>query len=53
MQAALTAKLSTVSGVSMDTEMSHMIELQNAYGANARVIAGVQAMWAQLLSTVS
>jgi flagellar hook-associated protein 1 len=52
-QSALTAKFSSVSGVSMDTEMSHMIELQNAYGANARVIASVQAMWTQLLNAVS
>ena len=29
-----------------------MIELQNAYGANAKVIAAVQAMWTQLLNTV-
>jgi flagellar hook-associated protein FlgK len=36
----------------MDTEMSTMIQLQNAYGANAKVIAAIQAMWAQLLSTV-
>ena len=45
-------KLSAQSGVNMDTEMSLMIQLQNAYGANAKVIAAVQAMWTQLLSTV-
>jgi flagellar hook-associated protein 1 FlgK len=36
----------------MDTEMSNMIQLQNSYGANARVIAAVQSMWTQLLSSV-
>ena len=51
-QTTLTTKLSTQSGVNMDTEMSTMIQLQNAYGANAKVIAAVQAMWAQLLATV-
>jgi flagellar hook-associated protein 1 FlgK len=51
-QTTLTTKLSAQSGVNMDTEMSTMIQLQNAYGANAKVIAAVQAMWAQLLSTV-
>jgi flagellar hook-associated protein 1 FlgK len=51
-QTTLTTKLSAQSGVKMDTEMSTMIQLQNAYGANAKVIAAVQAMWAQLLSTV-
>jgi flagellar hook-associated protein 1 FlgK len=51
-QTTLSTKLSAQSGVDMDTEMSTMIQLQNAYGANAKVIAAVQAMWAQLLSTV-
>ena len=44
-QTTLASKLSAQSGVNMDTEMSNMIQLQNAYGANARVIATVQAMW--------
>jgi flagellar hook-associated protein 1 FlgK len=51
-QTTLATRLSAQSGVNMDTEMSTMIQLQNAYGANAKVIATVQAMWAQLLSTV-
>ena len=52
MQTTLASKLSAQSGVNMDTEMSHMIQLQNAYGANARVIAAVQSMWDQLLQSV-
>jgi flagellar hook-associated protein 1 FlgK len=51
-QTTLGSKLSSQSGVSMDTEMSNMIQLQNAYGANAKVIAAVQAMWTQLLNSV-
>jgi flagellar hook-associated protein 1 len=51
-QTTLSGKLSSQSGVHMDTEMSNMIALQNAYGANAKVIAAVQAMWTQLLNTV-
>jgi flagellar hook-associated protein 1 FlgK len=51
-QTALASKLSAQSGVNMDTEMSHMIQLQNAYAANARVISTVQAMWTQLLQAV-
>jgi flagellar hook-associated protein 1 FlgK len=39
--------------VNIDTEMSNMIQLQNAYGANAKVISTVQAMWTQLLQAVS
>lgn len=51
-QTTLVSKLSSQSGVSMDTEMSNMIQLQNAYGANAKVIAAVQSMWTQLLNSV-
>jgi flagellar hook-associated protein 1 len=51
-QTTLSNKLSTESGVNMDTEMSEMIQLQNAYGANARVLTAVQAMFTQLLQAV-
>ena len=51
-QTTLANKLSTQSGVNMDTEMSHMIQLQNAYGANARIISTVQTMFNQLLQAV-
>jgi flagellar hook-associated protein 1 FlgK len=37
----------------MDTEMSVMIQLQNAYGANAKVISAVQSMFTQLLNAVN
>ena len=52
LQTSLNAKVSAVSGVNMDTEVSQMLSLQNAYGANARVIAGVQAMFTQLLQII-
>jgi flagellar hook-associated protein 1 FlgK len=52
LQATLNANVTAVSGVNMDTEMSTMIELENAYGANARVISTVQAMFAQLLQVI-
>jgi flagellar hook-associated protein 1 len=52
LQSSLTTKLSAETGVSMDTEMSNMIQLQNAYGANAKVITAAQAMWTQLLQTL-
>jgi flagellar hook-associated protein 1 FlgK len=51
-QSTLASKLSSQSGVNMDAEMSHMIQLQNAYAANARIIAAVQSMWTQLLQAV-
>lgn len=52
-QTTLASSLSAQSGVDIDTEMSNMIQLQNAYGANAKVIAAVQSMWTQLLNSVS
>ena len=52
-QTALQARAASVSAVSIDQEMSSMVQLQNAYGANARVISAVQAMWTQLLQMVA
>jgi flagellar hook-associated protein 1 FlgK len=52
-QSALTARVTSTSGVSTDSELSKMVGLQNAYGANARVIAASQAMWTQLLAAVT
>ena len=52
LQTTLNANAATVSGVNMDTEMATMIQLENAYGANARVISTVQAMFAQLLQVI-
>jgi flagellar hook-associated protein 1 FlgK len=51
-QTTLTSNLTAASGVNMDTEMTRMIQLQNAYGANARIITTVQSMFTQLLATV-
>ena len=42
----------TTSGVSIDTELSNLITLQNAYGANARVMSTIQQMMATLLQMV-
>jgi flagellar hook-associated protein 1 FlgK len=52
LQTTLNANVSAVSAVNMDTEMSYMIELENAYGANARIIATVQAMFNQLQQVI-
>ena len=52
LQATLNTNMTAVSGVNMDTQMSFMLELQNAYGANARIISTVQAMFTQLLQMV-
>lgn len=51
-QSMLQSNLSASTAVSIDAEMSRMIVLQNAYGANARVLSAVQSMWAQLLQVL-
>lgn len=51
-QLNLTGRITAKSGVSTDQELSKMVGLQNAYGANARIIAACQAMWTQLLNAV-
>lgn len=52
-QTALQSKLAAQSGVNIDSEMASMVALQNAYGANAKIVASVQTMWNQLLGMVS
>jgi len=46
---ALQQRFNDESGVNIDTEMSNLIALQNAYGANARVMSTVQALMSMLL----
>ena len=41
---SLTDKFSESSGVDVDQEMSNLIQLQTAYGANARVVTAVKEM---------
>jgi flagellar hook-associated protein 1 FlgK len=53
MQTTLTTQLSSQSGVNIDQQMSLMIQLQNAYGANAKVMSAVQNMFSELLNAVS
>jgi flagellar hook-associated protein 1 FlgK len=50
---ALQQRFNDQSGVNIDTEMSNLIALQNAYGANARVMTTIQEMMATLLQVGS
>ena len=45
----LQARFDQSSGVSIDTEMANLLTLQNAYGANARVMGTVKAMLETLM----
>jgi flagellar hook-associated protein 1 len=49
---ALQQRFNDQSGVNIDTEMSHLIALQNAYSANARVMSTIQSMMQTLLQIV-
>jgi flagellar hook-associated protein 1 FlgK len=48
----LGARLAERSGVDVDKEVAAMVELQTAYGVNARVISTIQAMWDALFGAV-
>jgi flagellar hook-associated protein 1 FlgK len=47
--ATLQQKFNSTSGVSIDTEMSNLIALQNSYAANAHVMSVIQSMMNSLL----
>jgi flagellar hook-associated protein 1 len=49
---ALQQRFNSQSGVNIDTEMSNLIALQNAYGANARVMSTIQQLMSTLLQVV-
>jgi len=52
LQQSFQSQLASASSVSIDTQMSNMVVLQNAYAANGRVIGAIQSMWNQLLNAV-
>lgn len=53
LRTALQGQLSAQNGVSIDQQMSTMIELQNAYAANAKIVTTVQSMWDTLINMVT
>ncbi|MGA7972201.1 MAG: flagellar basal body rod C-terminal domain-containing protein, partial [Pseudolabrys sp.] len=46
---SLQQRFNDTSGVNIDQEMSHLLSLQNAYAANARVMTTVKTMLDQLM----
>ena len=52
-QTTLSAKVTSVSGVNVNTEMSKIVALQNAYTANAKIISSVQTMFSALLNAIN
>jgi flagellar hook-associated protein 1 FlgK len=51
-QQSFSAQMQSATGVDMDSQMSLMIQLQNAYAANARIIGTIQSMETTLLADV-
>ena len=45
-------KMNASSGVNIDEEMAHLLALQNAYSANARIMSTVKDMYAALLQAM-
>ena len=45
----LQEKFNSESGVNIDEEMAHLLSLQNAYAANARVMSTVKQMFDALM----
>jgi flagellar hook-associated protein 1 FlgK len=48
----LQSKMNATSGVNIDDEMAHLLSLQNAYSANARVMSAVKDMYTALLQSI-
>lgn len=45
-------KMSATSGVNIDDEMAHLLALQNAYAANARVMSSIKQMYDMLIQSM-
>ncbi|MBR0754553.1 flagellar hook-associated protein FlgK [Bradyrhizobium jicamae] len=45
-------KMSATSGVNIDDEMAHLLALQNAYSANARVMSSIKQMYDTLMQSM-
>ena len=53
MQTTINTKVTNVSGVNVNNEMSKIVALQNAYTANAKIISSVQTMFSALLNAIN
>ena len=48
----LKQKVTATSGVNIDDEMAHLLALQNAYSANARVMSSIKQMYDTLIQAM-
>jgi flagellar hook-associated protein 1 FlgK len=52
LESLLAGRFAERSGVDVDAEVAAMVQLQTAYGVNARVVSTIQAMWDALFGAV-
>jgi flagellar hook-associated protein 1 FlgK len=52
-QTSLAGSLNTQTGVDVDSQLSLMVQLQNAYGANGKIISSIEDMFNTLLSDIT
>ncbi len=52
LQTTLQSNLSSDTGVSIDAELSNLVALQNAYGANAKILGTLQTLFTDVLNIV-
>jgi flagellar hook-associated protein 1 FlgK len=50
---ALSTNLNAQTGVDVDSQLSLMVQLQNAYGANGKIISSIETMFNTLLSDIT
>jgi flagellar hook-associated protein 1 FlgK len=48
----LQKKVTDASGVNIDDELAHLLALQNAYSANARVMSSIKQMYDTLINAI-
>ena len=50
---SLQTKLTGATGVDVDTELGQLVVLQNAYGANAKIITAIESLFTDVLDAVT
>ena len=50
---SLQTRLTGATGVDVDTELGQLVVLQNAYGANAKIITAIQSLFTDILNAVT
>ena len=52
-QTSLAASLNSQTGVDVDSQLAQMVQLQNAYGANGKILSTIESMFTALLNAIT